>query len=169
MKERPNKNDYNAYFETYVSKVGEQGFLSDLQSDTFLDLISGLSPEKWNYRYAEGKWNIKEVLMHIMDTERIFAYRALRISRHDKADLAGFDQDDYVPYYDSDSRTAASLIEEYKSVRASTLSMFENFSAEHYAGRGTASGYEITTLALGYMIAGHELHHQELLVDRYQN
>lgn len=169
MKERPNENDYNPYFDTYVSQVGEHGFLDDLQSDQFLNLISSIPEEKWGYRYAEGKWNIKEVLMHIMDTERIFAYRALRLSRHDKADLVGFEQDDYVPFYDVDSRSVASLIAEYKTVRAASLSMFENFNAEHYAGRGSASGSEVTTLALGYMIAGHERHHHHLLVERYLN
>lgn len=167
MKGRPTAGDYPAYFETYVSKVLGDEVLNTLSSTKTIELFSGLTPEQWSYSYAPGKWNLKEVLIHILDTERIFAYRALRMSRSDMAPLQGFEQDDYVPYYEVEHRTPASLISEYQAVRKATLAMFDNFSEAHYKRKGIAGGKEVSVLALAYMIAGHEIHHHQLIEQKY--
>lgn len=169
MKVRPSQEEYHPYFDTYVSKVKGTDFLEALKSDTALIKYQSLSAAQWDYAYAPGKWNLKEVLMHVMDTERIFAYRALRISRADKQPLQGFEQDDYVPYYEVASRTGESLVEEYKATRQATLAMFQHFSDQQLSRMGTASGNTISVRALGFMIAGHEIHHLQLLEERYLN
>lgn len=167
MKGRPAVGDYSPYFETYVSKVEGDDILSTLRAHHSYEQFERLTEEQWLHSYAPGKWNLKEVLIHIMDTERIFAYRALRISRNDKAPLQGFEQDDYVPYYEVADRTAESLLAEFRSVRTATLAMFENFSPEHFRRKGIASNNEVSVLALAFMIAGHENHHIDITNQNY--
>ena len=119
------------------------------------------------YRYAEGKWTIKEVLVHIIDDERIYAYRALRFARNDKTELPGFDQDPYAFYSNANVRSIESIIEEYEAVRMSTITLFNGFSDDVMLRSGVANNNEVTVRALGYHIAGHELHHLNILKNRY--
>lgn len=167
MKGRPIKDDYHPYFETYVSKVESEDIMQELMDSSPLEYYKSIPEHAWANRYSEGKWSIKEVLMHIMDTERIFGYRALRISRHDKTPLAGFDQDVYVPHYNVDNRSIASLIEEYEAVRANTRSMFSNFSDDQYKQVGVASDNNVSVHALAFLISGHEKHHIDIIKDKY--
>jgi hypothetical protein len=166
---RPLSSEYNPYYETYIGKVKGDDFVQKLRVQKFetLAILSKLSDEEWNHKYAPEKWTVKEVMMHIMDTERIFAYRALRIARNDLTPLPGFDQNDYVPYYHAAHRSGSSIMEEYESVRSSTITLFENLSDEDFGRLGAASGSSVTSLSLGFMIAGHEIHHVQLLQERY--
>jgi len=123
--------------------------------------------EKWNYSYDVGKWTLKESWLHVIDAERVFAYRALRIGRGDETPLAGFNQDDYVPNSNAANRTPESIIEEYKSVRAATICLFKNFDATAWSRFGTASGGKVNVNALAFIIAGHEAHHIALTEERY--
>lgn len=166
---RPDSNEYNPYYETYIGKVKGNNFLQKLEEQKFetLALLSKLSDEEWNHKYAPEKWTVKEVMIHIMDTERIFAYRALRVARNDMTPMPGFEQNDYVPFCNASERSGHSIITEYEAIRNSTIALFENLSEEDWGRIGEASGNPVSTLALGYMIAGHEIHHVELLHERY--
>jgi len=137
------------------------------QLDTTLALLSSLSEQQAEFSYAPGKWSIKEVVGHLMDGERVFAYRALRIGRDDKTPLPGFEQDDYVASANFNERTVSSLLEELTAVRQATVQLFKNFAEKEWHRRGTANGQEITPLALGYIVAGHELHHMDVVRTRY--
>ena len=166
---RPEPKESNDYYKTYISKVVGDNFLSVLEMlvPKTVALLSSLDDAKWNYRYADGKWSIKEVMMHVIDTERIMAYRALRIARNDKTPMPGFDQDDYIPFTDTENRSPGSIIAEYKAVRRATIELYKYFSDEMMSRVGTASGNPFTPRALGYVIAGHELHHLSILRERY--
>lgn len=166
---RPSINEHLPYAKNYIDKVSGTDFLKVLQKSLIrnLTILQTLSDAQWNHSYAEGKWTVKEVLIHIMDTERIFAYRALRVARNDTTPLQGFEQDDYIPHSEATNRSSASIIEEYELLRRSTLVMFKNMSTTMLDRVGTASGGPCTPLALGFMIAGHEIHHWEILSERY--
>jgi len=167
---RPQAHESMEYSKTYIRKVEGLDFLTTLTQSLAKNLakLQTLTEDQWNYQYAPDKWTIKEVLIHILDTERIFAYRALRISRNDKLPMQGFEQNDYVNYYEVNNRNAASLIEEYELLRRSTIAMFKNMSTEMLDRIGTASGGPFSALALGFMIAGHEIHHWEILAEQYK-
>ncbi len=169
MNRRPNANEYNPYYETYVGKVGEGPILSLLsqQGVAIAAFFQNLPADRWDYSYADGKWTIKEMLLHIIDTERIFIYRALRVGRKDSTPLPGFDQDPYVIASGANSRTAESLMAEYEAVRAASLQLFNHLPADAWEQMGTASDSPITPLALAYIIAGHELHHIKIIKERY--
>ena len=132
-----------------------------------VSFISNISSEKLEYRYAEGKWTIKDILLHLIDAERIFAYRALRIGRGDKTPLAGFEENGYVINANANSRLVESLLNEFQLVRKSTLEMFENFSEEQLAYLGTSSDNIISVRAIGFIISGHQNHHLKVIVERY--
>jgi uncharacterized damage-inducible protein DinB len=121
------------------------------------------------YRYAPGKWTVKEVLGHLIDDERIFAYRTLCVARNDTRPLAGFDENDYVAATQFESRTLASLAAEYRIVRASTLAFFASLTAEEWLRRGMVNGYEASVRGLAFHVAGHELHHLRTLREKYLN
>lgn len=166
---RPQSHEYAPYYETYVGKVKNKDFqksLIDLRSQT-IKLVSDLTETQWNYRYAPEKWSIKEVLLHILDAERVFAYRALRIGRNDLTPLPGFEQNGYVPFYQAEKRSPDSIISEYKAVRQATIHLFKNFTKKDFKRLGTASGFPVSVLALGFIIVGHETHHIEILMERY--
>jgi uncharacterized damage-inducible protein DinB len=166
---RPGQDEYAPYYEKYVSLVPAGDVVETLErqaADT-LALLRGVSEEKASSRYEEGKWSVKEVLGHITDGERIFAYRALRFARNDQTPLSGFEQDDYVRAADFDARTFASLVAEFESVRAATLTLLRSLDPEAWTRRGTASDNPVSVRALAHIIAGHELHHVGILRDRY--
>ncbi|MBK8505526.1 MAG: DinB family protein [Saprospiraceae bacterium] len=156
-------------FTGYINKVPNEAFMKVLmnQYEQTPQLMLSWSEDQWNLRYAIDKWSLKEVILHIIDTERIFAYRALRFSRNDQTPLAGFEQDEYIPFLDIQHRNPHSLIEEYKDTRKATITMFKYFSDEMMLRQGHAAGNPLTPLTIGFIIAGHEIHHLEIIQERY--
>jgi len=167
---RPNSDEYAPYYGTYISKVPDDGIdvvhhLMDQHHETVDALRKAKG--KGDYAYAEGKWTVKDVIEHVCDAERVFAYRALRIARGDTTPLPGFEQDDYVKTAQAGRRTMDDLLDELWSVRAATLSLAKHLPKEALTLRGTASGNPVSVRALLYIIAGHERHHLMLLRERY--
>jgi uncharacterized damage-inducible protein DinB len=166
---RPQSSEYPAYAEGYISRVPNGnivGILSQQLEDT-LALIKRIPDARKDWRYAEGKWSVKELIGHVIDSERIFAYRALRFGRGDTTPLSGFEQDDYVRGASFSQRNLSDLAEEYEHVRRSTISLLANLDAEAWTRRGSANNSEVSVLALAFIIAGHERHHVEILRTRY--
>jgi hypothetical protein len=166
---RPEASEYAPFYAGYVGLVDTTDVLGALrtQIDASLALLRGLSGEASLARYAPGKWSIREVVGHVTDGERIFAYRALRIGRGDKTPLPGFEQDDYVPPAHFDRRPWPDLLDEWEAVRRTSVMLFAGFDDEAWSRVGTASGKEITVRALAYVIAGHERHHMGVLRSKY--
>jgi len=166
---RPEANEVPEHFAGYVGRVTESDPVAVLakQIDVTAALLNGLSETDALKRYAPGKWSVKEVVGHLADTERIMAYRALRIARADETPLPGFDENAYVPPAKFDARPLADLVADFRTVRAATLALFRSFDADAWRRRGTASGKPITVRALGFVIPGHERHHVEILKTRY--
>ena len=165
--QRPHTGEYGSYYQKYVDKVPDQDILEVLRDAAYMDYIDAIPEDKWLDRYAEGKWSIKESVLHLIDTERVFAYRALRLGRKDKTPMPGFDQDEFVPNSMADSRSKASLMAEYRSVRQATLSLMSSLGKAELEFVGIASDSPITARALSYLIAGHQIHHIELFKERY--
>ncbi len=163
------KTEYSSFNATYINALEDVNLVEGLEKglDQMISFISSISVEKLNYRYAENKWTIKDIFLHLIDAERIFAYRALRIGRGDKTPLAGFEENDYVPNAMANSRTVESLIEEFRFVRNATLCLFNNFSDEQLAYVGTSSNNTISVRAIGFIISGHQNHHIRIIKERY--
>jgi hypothetical protein len=166
---RPEPGEIPPHFVGYVGNVTESDPVAVLagQIDVTARLLGGLSEAEALKRYAPGKWSVKEVVGHLADTERIMAYRALRIARGDETPLPGFDENAYVPPAKFDARPLADLIADFLTVRSATLGLFKSFDGDAWRRRGTASGKPISVRALGYVIPGHERHHVEVLKARY--
>ena len=166
---RPQPDEYAPYYARYIELVPGDDALPALRSqiEGTLQLLSGLSDAAALRRYEPGKWTIKQVVGHVCDGERVFSYRALRIARGDQTPLPGFDENAYAARADSDARPIAHLCHEFGAVRAATLALFDSLGAEALARRGTASNAAVSTRALAWMIAGHELHHVKILRERY--
>jgi len=162
-------SEYNPFYQTYVMALGNVGLFEELKTgkSNFLSLFEKISEEKLDFAYEEGKWTLAEAIVHTIDTERIFQYRALCIARNDKTPFPGFDQDAYVPYSNASNRTRKDLIEEYKAVRDSTISLFNSFDEESIKRIGTASGSKMSVRALGFIISGHQAHHIRIIEERY--
>ncbi len=166
---RPGADEYAPYYGTYIDKVPDgdlQALLSTQLAET-LALVRSVPEARGVHRYAPDKWSIKGVIGHIADSERIFAYRALRIGRGDATPLPGFEQNDYVSKGDFDARTLSDLADELAAVRQATVHLFAHFDAAALERRGTASGKTVSVRALAYIIAGHERHHTGILKARY--
>jgi hypothetical protein len=166
---RPAPTEYAANFEKYVSLVPGNDIVAalDAQRLQMAQLFAARSERDGNFRYAADKWTVKEVLGHVIDAERIFAYRALRIARADRTPLPGFEQDDYVRAGAFGERSLADLAEEFALVRSASSALFHSLSDEAWMRRGVASNHELTVRALAFIIAGHELYHREILNERY--
>ena len=166
----PETNEYASAFAEYVGRIGEDEdvltVLSD-QLDRLLAWLERIPGSRADYRYAPGKWSIKEVVGHLSDTERVFAYRALRIGRADATPLPSFDDQGYVSEQRAGDRTLVEVAQEWVDVRRATLSLFRNFPSAAWTRRGTASGQPVSVRAIAYVIAGHVRHHLEVLEDRY--
>jgi hypothetical protein len=132
-----------------------------------MQMLSARSERDGNFRYGADKWSVKEVIGHMADAERVFTYRAMRIARGDQTPLPGFEQNDYVKNGGFGDRRLADLAEEFAAVRSASVALFRSLSDTAWARRGTASGKEVTVRALAFMTAGHELHHQQILEERY--
>ena len=169
MIEKPEAGEHAPYYDRYVNLVPPGDVIGILrtQIEGTVATLGSLSEAGSLRRYAEGKWSVREVLGHLIDAERIFAYRALRFARNDATPIPGFEQDDYVAAGQFDKRPWKSLIGEFQSVRRSNLYFFEGLDAPLWLRRGVANGQEITVRALAYIIAGHELHHMSIIRERY--
>ena len=167
--ERPQPGEYAHFYETYVSLVETDDIVASLsaQAQATTAALSSLPESKGDFRYEPGKWSVKQVLGHINDSERIFAYRALRISRKDAKPLEGFEQNDYVDNGGFERRSLSGMIDEFKAIRRATLLLFENLDSEAWLRRGVANQYEVSVRALAWIIAGHELHHRSILKAKY--
>ncbi|MEP0860534.1 MAG: DinB family protein [Ignavibacterium sp.] len=166
---RPAKTDYAEYYQRYIDLIeGEDilNILSSLNKETS-DVLNSFSQNKGDFAYAPGKWSVKEVVGHMMDTDRIFAYRALAIARGEKQPLPSFDQDEYVKNGMFKSRELSDLTYEYRLLRESNILLFKGFDQSVYSNRGVAAGNEVTVLALMWMIAGHQKHHINILREKY--
>jgi len=166
---RPEKNEYFEYYDTYVSKIEGNDVLPVLekQSAELRQLFADIPEEKGTFSYGNGKWTIKELLSHIIDGERIFAYRILRISRGDATPIEGFEQDGYIENSNANNRCIAELIDEFDLQRRSNLLLLKNISDEGSRLMGTASEKGVSVRALAYISAGHVTHHVGILKDRY--
>lgn len=167
----PEKDEFDSYYERYVSLIESGDILFSLENQVAqtLDLLAKISEEKADFRYAEGKWSVKELVGHIIDTERIFAYRALRIARGDQTPIEGYEQDDYVRNAEFAECNLADLAEEFSLVRRANILMFQNLPETAWLRRGTANNKEITVRALAYILVGHEIYHVKILRERYLN
>jgi uncharacterized damage-inducible protein DinB len=166
---RPAADEYDPYYAKYVSLVPDGDLVKMLstQIEKTSKLLNAVAESKAGFRYAPGKWSIKEVVGHLSDSERIFSYRALRFARADTNPLPGFEQDDYVKSAGFDARLLADLLDEFRAVRQATVTLLKSFDEEALRRRGVASDKPISVRALAYNIAGHELHHGEILRTRY--
>lgn len=165
---RPAPTEYAPYYERYVSLVaGDVLEALERQGAETAALLGGLSEEQGGARYAPDKWSVKELVGHLIDTERILSYRLLRVARGDRTPIDGFDQDPYVANSNADARTLRSLAEEFGHVRAATLALARGLDAAAWSRSGVANENEVTARALAHIIAGHETHHVRILRERY--
>ena len=167
--ERPKPGEYDPYYDRYISLIPGNDVIATLVSQLpkTVTLLSSRGEQDGDHRYAPGKWSVKEALGHMIDSERIMSYRALRIARNDHTPIEGFEQDDYVRDGPHAHVPLADLIDEFKSVRVATLAFFRNLGPTDWTRRGTANTKEITVRALAFVIAGHEVHHRQILEERY--
>jgi len=166
---RPNPGDYSSYYESYIKLVEGEDILKILndQGKKTQDILNSFSEHRGNYRYADGKWTVKEVVGHLLDTERVFAYRALCIARGEKKSLPGFDQDDYVKEGNFNRRELFDLNYEFRLLRESNLLLFRTFTPEMLKLKGFANESYVSVLTILFMIAGHEKHHMNVLREKY--
>lgn len=162
-------DEYGDFYSRYISKSKDTYLFEQLDygSRQLSDLMQLIDDDQALHCYEEGKWSIKEIIGHMADTERIMAYRALTFARGDGHKLPGFDQDSYVEAANFNDMSLEELINDYKSVRSSTIQLFSTFSDDMLIARGTASGSEFSVRALGFVIIGHEMHHIEILKEKY--
>ncbi|MEQ1924240.1 MAG: DinB family protein [Pyrinomonadaceae bacterium] len=167
--QRPEPNEFAPYYNTYISLIDGDGVVPilDSQSGEIRSMLSNVAEEKGTFAYADGKWTIKELLSHLIDGERIFAYRILRISRGDKTPIEGFEQDDYIDTSNANNRSFADLLDEFDYERQANLRLLQNLSDEASVRMGTASNNLISVRALVYIMAGHVKHHVNILQERY--
>ena len=162
-------NEYAPFYAPYLNALGEVNLIEELEISLhdFIRFVQNIPMDKFDYRYAVGKWNIKEIIQHVIDTERIFAYRALRISRNDQTPLPGFDENEYVNNTEAANRSIQDLLTEFSAVRHSNLFLFKSFSEEQLKRIGTASNAAVSVRAIGFIMIGHQKHHQKIFNERY--
>lgn len=162
-------NEYSEFVATYIQALENVELIEELEISLhdFIRFVQNIPMDKFDYRYAEGKWTIKDIIQHIVDAERIFGYRALRISRNDQTLLSGFNENNYVENTNANSRSIQDLLTEFSAVRHSNLLLFKSFSDEQLARIGIASNHPISVRALGFLIIGHLKHHQRVFQERY--
>jgi DinB superfamily len=167
--DRPAATEYAPYYGKYINLVSEGDIITTLgqQINNTLALLASISEAQAESRYAPGKWSIKEVVGHLIDGERVFGYRVLRFARNDQTPLAGFEQDDYVSNADFDRLALSDLASEYEHVRRATIYLLQGLRSDAWDRRGIASDNEVSVRALAYIIAGHELHHMDVIRTKY--
>lgn len=162
--------EYAPFYANYIAQVSDEYTLVEeleISVHRLIKFVQDIPMDKFDYRYAEGKWTIKDILQHIIDAERIFAYRALRFARNDKTDLPGFEENDYVDEAHANDRTIIQLLTELSAVRHATLLLFKTFSDSQLLRMGTANNNAMSVRALGFVIIGHQNHHQRIFKERY--
>jgi uncharacterized damage-inducible protein DinB len=162
--------EFAGHFATYINQVSSEYTLVEeleISIHRLIKFVQNIPLDKFDYRYAEGKWTIKDIIQHLIDAERVFAYRALRFARNDKTELPGFEENDYVHYANANQRSIQDLLSELAVVRQATLSLFKSFSKEDLLRIGIASNNPISVRALGFTIIGHQNHHQSVFEERY--
>ena len=167
---KPSPGEYPEYASMYIDLLPDDGLVLKHLEDNFnaiKEFILSLPKEKLLYRYAPGKWTIKEILVHITDDERIYSYRALRFARNDNTILPGFEQDDYTAASNANERDPENIFEEYEAVRKATIALFNGLDEESLTRQGIADGNQSTVRALAYHIAGHEVHHIKIIKEKY--
>jgi uncharacterized damage-inducible protein DinB len=167
---KPLEGEYAPYAIMYIKLLPDDGLLLKHLRDAIenaLVFYRDIPAEKLDKAHQAGEWTIKEILLHVIDDERIYAYRALRAARNDKTELPGFDQDEFVSYSDANSRSLESLLDEFISVRLATLSLFDNLPDDAWERQILANGHPVSVRALAYHLAGHELHHIESIRENY--
>ena len=163
------KDEYNPYYLQYIQKAGDVSIAQGLKDngDATIAFLESISEDKLEYRYEEGKWTVKEIIQHIIDTERVFTYRALCIARKDKTLFPGYDQDEYAANCEANNRSMFSLMNEYKAVRLASIILFESFSEDMLIRIGTASNSNLSPRAVAFIVIGHENHHCDVIKERY--
>ena len=166
---KPESSEYAAYFGRYIGEAPDGDILDLLkeQRGAFAGFLATIGEERAGFRYEPGKWSVKEVVGHVVDTERIFGCRALAIARGEQTPLPSFEQDEYVAQADFDSRTLASLADEFEGLRRSHIELFGSFGDGAWTRRGVASGNEVTVRAIAWILAGHLIHHESVIRERY--
>ncbi|UQD57056.1 DinB family protein [Flavobacterium sp. K5-23] len=161
--------EYAPYYAGYIQILENVNLMEELEIclHEFIKFVQDIPMDKFDFRYAEGKWTIKDIIQHLIDTERVFSYRAMRISRNDLTPLPGFEENDYVDNAFANKRSLQELLTEMAVVRQSTLSLFKSFSQEQLERIGTASNCEVSVRAIGFIIIGHQKHHQKVFKERY--
>ena len=161
--------DYHPFYEPYIAALGDVDLVEMLkrQRENFPQFINSIPDHRWHYRYEEGKWTVAETLLHILDAERVFQYRALRFGRKDATELPGFDQDAYVPFSGAEGYTKSDAIEDYRAIRTSSIALYEKFDDAALRRKGKANKAEMSVAALGFIICGHQRHHKLIIKERY--
>ena len=165
-----NLSEFPSYYQGYISILSSEiDLFEELEASHyyFIKFVQDIPMEKHDYRYDVGKWTIKEIIQHLIDSERVFQYRALRFSRNDKTELPGFDENSYADNSNGNQRHLKDLLTEFSLVRHSSLAMFKSFSKEALTRKGVANKVEMSVRALGFMIVGHQEHHKKIFTERY--
>ncbi len=164
-----NENEYAPFYKNYIKSLGNVNLFEILESSLcdLVQTIETLPEEKLNFQYEEGKWTIKELVQHIIDAERVLSYRALRFSRNDATDLPGFNEDWYVENSNGNDRNIEDLLEEFTFLRKSSISLFKSFTDEMFELSGSIDGGDMSVRALGFIIAGHQMHHLKIIKEKY--
>ncbi|MDR6967533.1 putative damage-inducible protein DinB [Flavobacterium arsenatis] len=163
-------DEYASFYANYIAQVSDEYTLMEeleISVHRLIKFVQDIPMDKYDYRYAERKWTIKDILQHLIDAERIFAYRALRFARNDKTELPGFEENNYADIANGDKRSIMDLLTELAVVRQSTLSLYKTFKEEQLLRSGIASNNNMSVRALGFVIIGHQNHHQKVFQERY--
>ena len=166
---RPDLSRVPEFFYNYINQVPEDDLMEAFRKETpvLIDLMKSIPPSKYDFRYADGKWTVKEVLQHVIDAERVFAYRALRFARKDATPLPPFDENLFADNAKAGKRDWNDLVEELKAVRLASEYLFASFDDDQLQAAGTASNKSIYVLAIGFIVVGHSLHHVRILKEKY--
>lgn len=166
---RPDAGEYAPFYERYIALVPSDDVMAALEGQRLhtMQMLLARSEREGNFRYGADKWSVKEVVGHLADSERVFAYRAMRIARGDRTPLSGFEQDDYVKSGAFGGRRLTDLAEEFAAVRSASIALFRSLTEAAWSLRGVANNNEVSVRALAFITAGHELHHQQILEERY--
>jgi len=164
-----NDNEYNSYYKLYLDKVGELDLIEGLRQngDAVISLLESLPEETYDFTYAEGKWTVKELVQHIIDTERVFTYRALSFARNEIEALPGYNENEYATASNANKRSKQSLLKEYRALRLATVALFGSFTDDMLLRIGNASKSDVSVRALGFILIGHENHHCQIIKERY--
>lgn len=162
-------NEYAQFYAGYIQALDNVELLEELEIcvHDFIRFVQNIPMDKFDFRYAEGKWTIKDIIQHLIDVERVFSYRALRIARNDATSLPGFDENFYVTNANANTRSIQELLSELALVRQSTLFLFKSFTSAQLGKIGTASDRKVSVRAIGFILIGHQKHHQEVFRERY--